>query len=457
MLFLNKNIASSLITHNLSQFLNIIAHFIILRSVVSEEYGLYAYYSIFIDLIMLFFGASIIQSGIAVKGITGIYSNILFQILIINLFILSFSFLFIFFIYNGDYKMFLILLIFSRVIALIGAVNLSMVFDRQGKFAVSSIIRLFASLVTISVSIYVVFFTNIKGLFLLLIRDLCNSLVLLIPLAFFVGKINFNSIKIIHQIKILKFSINRSIVRITELIFHKSPILIVEYLFGLKTVGVISLGIYLVGLFTSTLQRLFDIYFVKYIKLKKQLNTSYYSNLNILLIKIISPFCLFLYMQGEYFLEFIYGENWEGLLSTIKFLFLAIPLSLIVFNYETFKLSTHQFREISIGYIFSTFLSFILIIICFKYELENIFISISIFISYLSLILFTHLKKIDLLSGFIDKKDILFFLSIFLLDSFFYYNFFSKFVIFLITIIIISIYILANSRLYISYFNLIKR
>ena len=99
MLFLNKNIASSLITHNLSQFLNIIAHFIILRSVVSEEYGLYAYYSIFIDLIMLFFGASIIQSGIAVKGITGIYSNILFQILIINLFILFFHF-YLFFLFT---------------------------------------------------------------------------------------------------------------------------------------------------------------------------------------------------------------------------------------------------------------------------------------------------------------------------------------------------------------------
>lgn len=457
MLLLNKNIATSLITHNLSQIINITTHFIILRSIISEEYGLYVYYSLIIDLVILFFGSSIIQSGIAVKGVVGIYSNILFQILIINLIIIFFSFIFIYLIYEGDFKLLLSLLLISRSCGVIGAVNLSMVYDRQGKFVRSSSVRLLASIFTIIISIYIVYFTKLKGIFLLTIRDLCNSLVLLIPFFAFAKRFNPKSIRFKTQIKILKYSLNRSVVRISELIFHKSPIFIIEFLFGLKVVGIVSLGIYLITLFTAFFQRLFDIYFVKYIKLSKNLNSDYYTSLNILLIKIVLPFSLILFVQGEYIYNLMYGENWKGYFSTIRFLFLVIPISLIIFNYETFKLSTHQFRNITLGYLSTSALAFILIWICYFLKLENYFISISMLISYITFIIMVHIKNIDLLAKFIDKKDTLLIVTIVLLDFYIFYNTLNIILTTIGLFLIILIYLIFNIKDYSSYYKLIKK
>lgn len=413
--FKKNNILTSLFSHNSTQIINLVTQIYIVSKIAPEKIGIYIFILTIFEFFTSLIGASLNQAVIQIRNVKAISSNSIFLCFCFSLLILIFTLIFYAFSFFEDDTNYLFLIIgIFKSLSLIPGLILSLFFDRLTKFHISSNIRLISAIISSGFGIY---FAHLNyGVISLVFKELSSSLLIIIVALFFI-RFNFSFSKIYIKTlkKILIFCINRSILRSSEILFHKLPIIVIGLLYSNYLLGLFSQAFYLLTITVVFFQRIFDIALSFYAKSNNQRSEIIFKNINSILFSISVIVSILLYFYSDLFINLIYGNKWSGLDEFFKFLCFLNIFYLIIFNIETYLISLNKFKLIVYFYLLSAILQTVLLVLFNSYDLNFLYV---FYLSLIVLIILFRGINLSSLFSILNYKNIFFILFIFILNYF---------------------------------------
>ncbi len=404
-----NNVLTSLFSHNSTQVINLIAQIYIVSKIAPEKFGIYIFILTFFEFFTSLIGASLNQAVIQIRQVRAISSNSVFLCLCFSLLIFIFTLIFYFFsFFEKEINNLFLIIGISKSLSLLPGLILSLYFDRLTQFHISSNIRLISSIISSAIGIYLV---NLNyDIFSLIFKELISSLLIII-ITLYLIKFKFSFMKIYKEtiIKLCIFCINRSILRSSEILFYKLPIIIIGLLYGNFLLGLFSQAIYLVTITVVFFQRIFDIALAFYSKSNDEKSELIFTNVNNILFSLSIIISILLFFYSDLAINFIYGNKWNGLDNFFKFLCFLNIFYIMIFSAETYLISLNKFKVITYFYLLSTILQILLFVLFNFYNLSFLYV---FYISFIILTIF--LKEINYKNfvGIFNFKNIILFLII---------------------------------------------